>query len=43
MAALYNQHTESGARDLVTKVIKATASPEKAKYIYDNWLKSLLL
>jgi hypothetical protein len=43
IAALYNQHTKSGARDLVTKVIKATASPEKAKYIYDNWLKSLLL
>jgi hypothetical protein len=43
IAALYNQHTKSRARNLVAKAIKATASPEKAKYIHDNWLKSLLL
>jgi hypothetical protein len=43
MAALYNRRTKSRARDLVAKVIKTTASPEKAKYIYNNWLKSLLL
>ena len=40
---LYNRRTKSGVRDLVAKVIKTTASPEKAKYIYNNWLKSLLL
>jgi hypothetical protein len=36
MAALYNQRTESRARDLVAKVIKATTSPKKAKYIHNN-------
>jgi hypothetical protein len=33
---LYNRRTKSGVRDLVAKVIKATASPKKAKYIYNN-------
>ena len=43
MTVLYNRRTKSGARDLVAKAIKATTSPKKAKYIYNNWLKSLLL
>jgi hypothetical protein len=43
MAVLYNRRTKSRARDLVAKAIKAIASPEKAKYIYNNWLKSLSL
>jgi hypothetical protein len=36
IAALYNRHTKSRARDLVAKAIKATTSPKKAKYIYNN-------
>jgi hypothetical protein len=43
MAALCNRRTEPGARDSVAKVINAAVSLEKAKYIRDNWLKTLLL
>jgi hypothetical protein len=43
MAALYNRRTEAGARDSVTKAIETAASPEKARYIRDNWLKALPL
>ena len=43
MAALCLRRTEIGARDLLNKAIKAAASPEKAKYICDNWLKTLLM
>jgi hypothetical protein len=43
MAALCSRCTEIGARDLLDKAIKAAASPEKAKYIRDNWLKTLLM
>jgi hypothetical protein len=43
MAALCNRRTEPGACDLVAKAIDAAASPEKAKYIRDNWLKTLSL
>jgi hypothetical protein len=43
MVALYNRRTKSGACNLVAKAIKAIASSKKAKYIYNNWLKSLLL
>ncbi len=43
MAALCNRRTEPGARDSVTKAIEVAASPEKAKYIRDNWLKTLPL
>ncbi|KAH7346348.1 hypothetical protein BKA65DRAFT_274970 [Rhexocercosporidium sp. MPI-PUGE-AT-0058] len=43
MAALCNRRTETGARDSVAKAIKVAASPEKAKYIRDNWLKTLPL
>ena len=41
MAALYIRRTEIGARDSLDKAIKAAASLEKAKYIRDNWLKTL--
>jgi hypothetical protein len=41
MAALYIRYTEIGAHNSLDKVIKAAASPEKAKYIRDNWLKIL--
>jgi hypothetical protein len=41
MAALCTRRTEIGARDSVDKAIKAAASSEKAKYIRDNWLKTL--
>ncbi len=43
MAALCSRCTEPGARDLVAKAIKVAASLEKAKYISDNWLKTLPL
>ncbi|KAH9203596.1 hypothetical protein DL95DRAFT_501919 [Leptodontidium sp. 2 PMI_412] len=43
MAALCNRRTEPGARDSVAKAIKTAAGLEKAKYIRDNWLKSLPL
>ena len=43
ITALCHHRTEASARDLVAKAIKATASPEKAKYIRDNWLKTLPL
>jgi hypothetical protein len=43
MAALCSRRTEPGARDSVAKAIEAAASPEKAKYIRDNWLKTLPL
>ena len=36
MAALYSRRTEIKAHDSLNKAIKATASPEKAKYIYNN-------
>jgi hypothetical protein len=36
MTVLYNQRTKSRAHNLVAKVIKATISPKKAKYIYNN-------
>jgi len=42
MAALCTRRTEIGARDSLDKAIKAAASPEKAKYIRDNWLRSLV-
>jgi hypothetical protein len=35
-AALYTRCTQLGARDLLDKAIKVAASPEKARYIYDN-------
>jgi hypothetical protein len=41
MAALCSRRTEAGARDSTDKAIKTAASPEKAKYIHDNWLKTL--
>ena len=41
MAALCTRRTEIGARDSLDKAIKAASSPEKAKYIRDNWLKTL--
>jgi hypothetical protein len=43
MAALYIRRIEIRARDLLNKAIKASASPEKAKYIRNNWLKMLLI
>jgi len=43
MAALCNRRTEPGARDSVDKAIEAAASPEKSKYIRNNWLKTLPL
>ena len=43
ITALCYRRTEAGARDLVAKAIEAAASPEKAKYIRDNWLKTLPL
>ena len=43
IAALCNRRTEPGARDSVAKATKAAASPEKARYIRDNWLKTLPL
>jgi hypothetical protein len=43
IAALCNRRTKAGAHDSVAKAIKAAASPEKAKYICDNWLKTLPL
>jgi hypothetical protein len=43
MAALCNRRTEPGTRDSVAKAIEAAASPEKAKYIRNNWLKTLPL
>ena len=41
MAALCTRRTKIGACDSLDKAIKAAASPEKAKYIRDNWLKTL--
>jgi hypothetical protein len=41
MAALCLRRTKIGARDLLNKAIKAAASPKKAKYIRNNWLKTL--
>ena len=43
IAALCTRRTEIGARDSLDKAVKAAASPEKAKYIHDNWLKILLM
>ena len=43
MAALCTRRTEIGARDSLDKAIKAASSPEKAKYIRDKWLKTLLM
>jgi hypothetical protein len=41
ISALCTRRTEIGARDSLNKAIEAAASPEKAKYIQDNWLKTL--
>ena len=41
MAALCSRRTEIGARDSLDNAVKAAASPEKARYISDNWLKTL--
>lgn len=43
IAALYTCRTKIGARDSLDKAIKAAASLKKAKYIRDNWLKTLLM
>ena len=34
---------EAGVYNSINKVIKAATSPEKANYIHDNWLKTLLI
>ena len=36
IAVLYNYYTKPSIRDLVNNIIKAAASPEKAKYICNN-------
>jgi hypothetical protein len=41
MAALCNRRTKPSARDSIEKAIKAAASLKKARYIHDNWLKTL--
>jgi hypothetical protein len=41
ITALCNRRTEIGARESVNAAINAAASPEKASYIRDNWLKTL--
>ena len=41
MAALCTRRTKPGARDSVDKAIKAATSPEKARFIHDNWLRTL--
>jgi hypothetical protein len=43
IVALYSRRTNIRARNSLDKAIKAAASPEKAKYIRDNWLKTLLM
>jgi hypothetical protein len=43
LAALCNRRTEPGARDSLAKALDTAASPEKAKYIRDEWESSLKL
>jgi hypothetical protein len=43
MTALCSRRAKPGVRDLVAKAIDTAVDPEKAKYIRDNWLKTLPL
>jgi hypothetical protein len=43
IAVLYNYYTKPGICNLVVKAINMAISLEKARYICNNWLKTLSL
>ena len=43
IVVLYTYRIEAGVYNSINKAIKAATSPEKANYIHDNWLKTLLI